>query len=155
MALRAEVATTVEPPALDFYATVPVFEGFDQVMDPELYRPLPDDWVLGLTDVVSSTEAIAAGRYKAVNTAGAAVISAVSNALGHRQFPFVFGGDGASFAVPAADAARAHDAAAATATWTQGDLGLELRAAMIPVATVRAAGWDVRVARFAPSHHVS
>ena len=36
---------------------------------------------------------------QAVNTAGASAISAVANALGHRRFPFVFGGDGASFAV--------------------------------------------------------
>ena len=33
--------------------------------------------------------------------AGAAVIVAVTNALDERDFPFVFGGDGASFAVPA------------------------------------------------------
>ena len=36
------------------------------------------------------------------------MIAAVTNALEHREFPFVFGGDGASFAVPPAylDAAR-------------------------------------------------
>ena len=31
--------------------------------------------------------------------AGASVIAAVTNALEGREFPFVFGGDGASFAV--------------------------------------------------------
>ena len=47
----------------------------------------------------NSTKAIAAQRYKAVNMAGASVIAAVTNALGGREFPFVFGGDGASFAI--------------------------------------------------------
>ena len=87
----------------DFYDRLPVFEGFANIMDPARYRPLPDDWLIGLTDVVNSTQAIAAGRYKSVNTAGAAVISAMGNALPGRKFPFVFGGDGASFAVPACD----------------------------------------------------
>ena len=56
--------------------------------------------MLGLSDIVRSTAAIAAGRYKAVNTAAAAVIAAVANALGDEDFPFVFGGDGASIALP-------------------------------------------------------
>jgi hypothetical protein len=83
----------------DYYARLPIFDGFASIMDPARYQALPDDWVLGLTDVVSSTKAIEEGRYKAVNTAGASVIAAVSNALGGRKFPFVFGGDGASFAL--------------------------------------------------------
>jgi hypothetical protein len=44
--------------------------------------------------------------------AGAAVIAAVANALGNRDFPFVFGGDGASFAVSPADSAAARTALA-------------------------------------------
>jgi hypothetical protein len=139
----------------DFYASVPVFEGFARIMEPGLYRPLPDDWVIGLSDIVQSTEAIRAGRYKTVNTAGAAAIAAVANALGGRDFAYVFGGDGASFAAAAADVPLAREALAATAAWVRDDLGLELRVGLVPVAAVRAAGRDVRVARFAPSPHVS
>ena len=83
-----------------FYAGVTVFRDFTRVLDPALYKPLPDDWVIGVADVVHSTTAIHEHRYKAVNMAGAAVIVAVTNALEGRDFPFVFGGDGASFAVP-------------------------------------------------------
>ena len=139
----------------DFYARLPIFEGFASIMDPALYRALPDDWLIGLTDVVSSTSAIEAGRYKAVNTAGAAVISAMTNALPNRKFPFVFGGDGASFAVPATDAMLARDALAATAAWTRDELGLEMRAALIPVAAVSEQSLSVSVARFAPSENIS
>jgi hypothetical protein len=143
-----------EQPA-DFYGGLPVFAGFAAVMDPALYRPLPDDWVIALTDVVGSTHAIEGGRYKAVNTAGAAAIAAVSNALGGRLFPFVFGGDGASLAVAGGDAEMVRGALAATAAWARDDLELELRAALVPVAAVRADGLDVKVARFAPSPNVS
>ena len=96
-----------------FYGRIPVFRGFDRLMDPVLYTPLPDDWSVGVADIVESTKAIANQRYKAVNMAGAAVIAAVTNALDGREFPFVFGGDGASFAVSPGDLDRAREALAA------------------------------------------
>jgi hypothetical protein len=145
---------TPAPPA-DFYANLPVFRDFTAVMDPGLFRPLPGDWVVGTADVVQSTKAIAENRYKAVNMAGAAVIVAVTNALGEREFPFVFGGDGASFAVPAETADAARKALAETATWVKEDLDLTLRIGMVPIAEIRSHGLDVRVARYAPSENIS
>lgn len=143
-----------DPGSESFYDRIPVFRGFPSVMDETLYRPLPDDWVIGTTDVVGSTRAIRESRYKAVNMAGAAGIAAVVNALG-REFPFVFGGDGASFGVPPSWADRSRDALAATLRWAQDDLSLELRGAMVPVKAIRDHGLDVRVARFAPSEDVT
>src|SRR3569833_2789107 len=98
-----------------FYGRIPVFRGFARLMDPSLYSRLPDDWSIGIADVVESTKAIAQARYKAVNMAGASVIAAVTNALEGREFPFVFGGDGASFAVAPQDLERAREARAASA----------------------------------------
>ena len=139
----------------DFYARLPVFADFAGVMDPERYRSLPDDWLIGLTDVAHSTRAIEDGRYKAVNTAGASAIAAVTNALSRRAFPFVFGGDGASLAIAAGDEDAVRAALAATAAWSRDELDLTLRAALVPVSIVRAQGLDVGVARFAPSPNVS
>src|ERR1700704_2706628 len=138
-----------------FYGSIPVFRGFDRLMDPSLYSALPDDWSVGVADIVESTRAIAQARYKAVNMAGAAVIAAVTNALEGREFPFVFGGDGASFAVSPNDLALAREALAGTATWVGEDLNLAMRVAVVPVASVRAQGLDVRVARFGPSPNLS
>src|SRR5438132_7122842 len=148
-------AMTTPEAAQGFYASIPVFRGFGSLMDPALYSPLPDDWTVGVADIVESTKAIADKRYKAVNMAGAAVIAAVTNALEGREFPFVFGGDGASFAVAPDDLERARDALAATARWVQDDLNLVMRVALVPVAAVRAQGLDVRVARFGPSPTLS
>jgi hypothetical protein len=145
---------TPDPGSEDFYDRIPVFRGFPSVVDETLYRPLPDDWVIGATDVVGSTRAIKDNRYKAVNMAGVAGIAAVANALGH-EFPFVFGGDGASFAVPPSWAGTSREALAATLRWAQDDLSLELRGAMVPVKDIRDHGLDVRVARFAPSDNVT
>jgi len=134
-----------------FLAALPVFARFDQILDPALYAPVPQDWLVGLADVVGSTQAIAAGQYKTVNMAGAAAIAAVSNALDNAPYPFVFGGDGASFAVPPDLAEAARDALARTAVFVSEIYRLGLRVAMVPVAAIRAAGFDIRVARFAAS----
>src|SRR6266404_9638044 len=138
-----------------FYGAIPVFRGFGSRRDPAMYSPLPDDWTVGVADIVESTKAIAQARYKAVNMAGAAVIAAVTNALEGREFPFVFGGDGASFAVSPDDFERARDALAATAIWVRDDLNLVMRVALLPIAAIRAQGLDVRVARFGPSPNLS
>jgi hypothetical protein len=110
---------------------------------------------VGVADVRSSTRAIKENRYKAVNMAGAAVIASIANTLKGRDFPFVFGGDGASFAVAANDAGPARRALAETATWVKEDLDLDLRIAMVSVANIRAQGRDVRVARYMPSAYIS
>jgi len=138
-----------------FYSTIPVFRGFTRLMDPALYLPLPDDWCIGVADIVESTKAIAQARYKAVNMAGASVIAAVTNALEGREFPFVFGGDGASFAVAPADYELAREALAVTAIWVKEELDLLMRVALVPVSAIRAQGFDVRVARFGPSPNLS
>jgi hypothetical protein len=138
-----------------FYGGIQVFRGFQRLMEPSLYAPLPDDWTVGVADIVESTKAIAAQRYKAVNMAGAAVIAAVTNAVDGREFPFVFGGDGASFAVAPTDLASAREALAATATWVKQDLDLVMRVALVPVSAIRVQGADVRVARFGPSANLS
>jgi hypothetical protein len=138
-----------------FLASVPVLTAFSSIADPTRYVPLPADWVVGLSDVVHSTEAIEAGRYKTVNVAGAAVIAAMGNALRGEAFPFVFGGDGASFAVPPQHRALAEQSLTATAALVRDEFGLELRTALIPVSAIRQAGLDIRLAFFAASPDVT
>jgi DUF3095 family protein len=99
---------------------------------------------------VQSTAALAAGRYKVVNTAAAAVIVAVDNDLVVYDFPFVYGGAGASLTLPSKHADLAQAALASVATWVRDDLELQMRVALIPIEAVRANGFDVRADRFAP-----
>ncbi len=69
-----------------------------------------------------------------------------------RAFPFVFGGDGASFAVgPQHAPAAARGAARRWRPSAHAEFGMDLRVAMIAVADIRAGGRDVRVARFGAS----
>jgi len=139
----------------DFFAAVPLFSDFEGVTDAANYRPLPDGWVLALADIIGSTQAIAGGRYKDVNMAGASVISAVLNSVGKGDYPFVFGGDGALIALPGSLEKAARDALAAVQVWVEEDLNLMLRIAIVPVADIRAQGLDVRVARYSASPYVT
>jgi hypothetical protein len=136
------------------YSDLPRIGDFSAVLTPESFTDLSDDWVLGLSDVVASRDAIAEGRYKAVNMAGAAVISAVMNALEGSDYPFVFGGDGAAVALPGELRETLERALIETACWVRDDLGLGLRVAVVTVAETRAAGRNVQVARFAESDAV-
>lgn len=139
----------------DFFRNLPSFSDFEAVADVRNYHPLPDGWVLVLADIVDSTGAIEAGRYKAVNMAGASVISGVLNATGRHDLPYVFGGDGAMVAVPPSLAEAARRGLSAVQRWSLEELGFQMRGAVVPIATVRAAGQDVLVARYAASDLVS
>lgn len=135
-------------------AGIPVLDHFSQVADPSLYAPLPDDWHIGVADVVNSTGAIEAGRYKSVNLAGAATIGAVANALDGVLPLFAFGGDGARFAVSPRQVPSASDALSRVAMWARRELDLELRVGMTTVSAIRAAGLDARAAFWQSSDHV-
>lgn len=138
-----------------FYDSVPLFAAFEGVADFSRYRPLPEGWALALADIVDSTSSIAGGRYKSVNMAGASVISAILNAVGRRDLPFVFGGDGAVVAVSPDLREVTASVLGAVQVWVAEELGLSMRAALVPLADVRARGLDVCVARFRASDQVS
>ncbi len=137
------------------YAHLDPIERFSDVLDDARYVPVPDSWWIALSDVAMSTAAIEQGRYRAVNLANAAAIAAIRNALPAVEIPFVFGGDGASLLVPPEQRGTVEASLAATVAWARDGLGLTLRAALVPVAAVRAAGHDLRVARYAASADVT
>lgn len=136
-----------------FYTSLPKVRAFARLTAPEAFAPLPPDWLLCCTDIVNSTALVAAGRYKTVNMVGAAVIAAIRNALSGAAFPYVFGGDGAAFAVPPRHRGRAAQVLAGLRSWAEAAYGITLRAAMLPISRIRAEGLDVQIARYAVSEH--
>ncbi len=136
-----------------FYDDLPLFAEFSG-LEREAFTPLPQDWVIGCCDILDSTALIDRGQFKTVNMIGAAVIAALRNALPGRAFPFVFGGDGAGFALSPDCADLAARELARLQAWVTQEFAIHLRATMAPVRDVRAAGKDVRVARFGASRNV-
>ena len=141
----------------DFYAQLPAFSALEGLTDDRHYRDAPADWLIFVTDVRGSTAAVAAGRYKEVNTIGAATIVAAANACVGLEFPFVFGGDGATLLVPPSARQAVGHALRYLAWKSERDFGLALRVGCVPVAEVLARGKGVRVARreLSPGNHIA
>jgi hypothetical protein len=123
-----------------------VVTDFAAALDHASYVAVPGDWFIAVGDIVGSTSAIAAGRYKDVNLAGAATIVGVLNACPGRELPFAFGGDGAIVLVPADLRDRAYAALQGVQQIARNTLALDLRCALVPVTAVRTQGFDVRLA---------
>ena len=131
----------------DFYARLEPFVEFERFADFENYSRCPDDWVVLAGDIEGSTQAIADGRYKAVNMLGAAVITAVLNVCEDVEVPFVFGGDGGAVVVPARLAEAGAAALRRLQAHAESTFDMRLRAAAVPVARIRAEGHDLSVRR--------
>ncbi len=141
----------------DFFKSIPEVTQFIEVVDDRNFFPIPDDWIIVVADICSSTEAVAAGRYKDVNMIGGAVICAVQNATDTRDWPFVFGGDGATLLVAPDVLSDVEAALVRTRSLARDDFNLDLRIGFVPVSVVRAAGTDVLVARYevAPGNNIA
>ena len=136
-----------------FYATLPVITDFEAITRAESYVALPDDWHVALCDVRNSTAAVADGKYRNVNSIGAAAITAIINAAGDTEVPFSFEGDGSLVCVPQRLLEVTRAALAKTQEVARDAFGLDLRIATVPVTVIRAAGFSVQVARYRVSEN--
>ena len=55
-----------------FYNGLAPFYDFTEFVEIDAYEPVPDDWIVMISDVRGSTRAIEEGHYKDVNMVGAA-----------------------------------------------------------------------------------
>ncbi len=131
-----------------FYSGLKILTDFADVGSLENYAALPDDWHVAMCDVRNSTAAVEAGRYKNVNTVGAAAITAVLNAAGDIDIPFIFEGDGAMLCLPPELLDAARGALLQTRRVAKNSFGLDLRVATLPMAQIRGAGNTILVTRY-------
>ena len=131
-----------------FYANLPICNSFLNLTDADNFVPAPSDWYVVVTDVVDSTTAIEAGRYREVNMVGAMAIIAVLNATQHPDLPFVFGGDGASLLIPPSMWQAAQQALVSSRRLAHEAFGLTLRVGMVPISDVLKHGYCLKVAKY-------
>lgn len=136
------------PPASssDFYGALPSFADFRDFTNDNHFTRAPDDWFVVITDVKGSVKAIEAGRYKDVNTIGAASIAVVSNLL-KEDFPYVFGGDGATLLVPPHAIDLVLGGLKRLQRLSQEQFQIHLRVGSIAVEEIHQAGFVIEVAR--------
>lgn len=130
-----------------FFSSLPPMTRFIDVTDPALYRELPPDWHLVVTDVRGSTRAIEEGHYKDVNMLGAASVAAAVNAS-QVELPYVFGGDGVTLLVPPEERPKVAGALRGLADLAQPLFGLSLRVGTVPVGELLEKGRTLRLGRY-------
>jgi len=136
-----------------FYAELPTLKRFWDIVNPDNFIPVPEDWYILITDITNSTPAIAQGKYKIVTFLGASSIAVVLNVAKGIEIPFVFGGDGMTLLVPPSLLAPARDALLSLRQMARSRFDLDLRVGVVPVSVVTAQNYDVKVAKVAVSQH--
>lgn len=138
-----------------FYRDLPALEKFLEAVEIRRHTPVPEDWWIVITDVVGSTGAIEAGDYKKVNTVGVACIAALVNVDRSIDIPFVFGGDGATFAVPEVLLEPVISALRGSQRLSRLSFGLDLRVGMVRVGDLTVRDFWVDVAKVRLSPHMT
>lgn len=116
-----------------FYQNLKAIKNFQDISKNEVFTKIPDDWIILLTDVKNSTQAINDGKYKEVNMLGALSIISILNIDKKLDIPFVFGGDGAFLLIPPTLQNTAKQALLAVQKMAKDAYDLELRIATITV----------------------
>ena len=135
-------------PNENFYQNIVPFSDFSQVLDDSFYVDAPEDWIILLTDVKGSTQAIQEGRYQQVNMIGAASITCVLNALGSYSIPFVFGGDGATLLIPPQAQSTICNQLKGLQLVAQDHFGINLRVGLVSLRTLREKNLSLKVAKY-------
>ncbi|MCP9751103.1 DUF3095 family protein [Ferruginibacter sp. HRS2-29] len=123
----------------------------------ELFAEVPADWHVIITDIVNSTGAVAGGRHQDVNLIATGSIVAVLNiafAMGI-TIPFFFGGDGATFIIPEVMVPKAMLALNRYRENTFANFTLELRAGIVSVKDIYAAGHHLHISKYCRSENFS
>ncbi len=116
-----------------FYKDLPYLENILESTDLSLYKDVPIDWHVVVTDIKGSTVAIEEGRFKEVNFVSAATITAVLNIDKYTDLPFTFGGDGGTILIPPEFVNKVKSVLADTQRFCRREFGFHLRTAIIPV----------------------
>jgi hypothetical protein len=141
----------------NFYQSIPSFSDFRKISQSEVYHPVPEDWSVIITDIKGSTQAISAGKYKDVNTIGAASIVVARKAMEKIDFPFVFGGDGATLLIPSSKVTSVCNELSALKRLAKSNFELDLRVGIVRIRELYDLGEAIEIAKYelAPSRFVA
>lgn len=148
----------IEPTLIDsryFYRELQALDNFTDAMQTRLHSAIPENWWIAIADVVGSTKAIEAGNYKKVNTVGVACIAAVVNVDRSIEIPFVFGGDGATFAIPNCIVEEVKASLRGAQKLARESFDLELRVGLVNVGELLAQDFWVNVGKVRGSPHLT
>lgn len=140
------------PTTENFFENLSPTDPVSALKNQDLSVAAPKDWFLFITDIKGSTDAIQAGKYRDVNLAGALCIMAIINSMYYRKIPFIFGGDGVMFLVPAKALRLFSDLMQGVRQFTHTVLSLDLRIGIVPMTALYEANKPLRVGKLSFGH---
>ncbi|MNK50526.1 hypothetical protein D3C87_694040 [compost metagenome] len=142
-----------------FYANLPVNKmALAQLLvHNNLFKPVPADWQVIITDIKNSTAAVKAGQHENVNLIATGSIVAVLNIAfkANILIPFFFGGDGATFIVPPDMVSEVMKSLLKYRENTLKGFDLDLRAGIMAVDEIYEAGHHLQISRYSSSETFS
>jgi hypothetical protein len=113
------------------------------------FHLLPSDWQVVVADIKNSTAAFRQGKYREINLLAASCVITALNLARAKDLdvPFIYGGDGATLAVPPGLAPSIIQNLAALSRLAQKYFKLELRVGSLTVSELETTGHLVKVAK--------
>ncbi len=116
---------------------------------PDLFKRIPDDWHIVVTDIQGSSESVEDGLSEIVNlTATGSIIAALNIAAKHViDIPFFFGGDGATLLIPSVLLPEIMKALLLHKQNIQKEFDINLRVGSVSVSDVYQNNQDLKIAK--------
>jgi hypothetical protein len=131
----------------DFYKNLKQVNDFSKIMQDSNYCLIPNDWYVIVSDIKDSTKAIEKGMYKQVNFVAALTIIGILNIDKEEDFPYVFGGDGASLLIPPSLLEKSKKVLIEASKKAKEAFDLELRIGIINIKEIEKRGSFIEIAK--------
>lgn len=117
----------------EFFEQVSPLTDFNEIVRQDSFQEIPDSSIVIIADIQGSTQAISEGRYKDVNTLGAACIAAAKYVAGETSISYIFGGDGATIIIPPSLEDSMRKTLSEIILMAEEDFNITLRVGLVPV----------------------
>ena len=131
----------------NFYKNLKQIDDFSKIMQDSNYSLIPNDWYVIVSDIKNSTKAIENGMYKQVNFVAALTIIGILNIDRNEDFPYVFGGDGASLLIPPSLVEKSKKVLIEASKKAKEAFDLELRIGVISIKEIEKRGCFIEITK--------
>lgn len=132
----------------NFYKDLKHIDDFSKIMENSNYSKIPKEWFILVTDIKNSTKAIEDGKYKEVNFIAALTIIGILNIDRELDFPYIFGGDGASLIIPPILLEASKKVLLEASKKAKESFNLELRVGVISLREIEKRGSFIEITKF-------
>lgn len=121
----------------------------DALLDEKLFKSIPNDWSVIITDVENSTGEFAKGKYREMNIISASSVILALNVADKYgiDIPFIYGGDGASMVAPKKLIPEILESLGTLRNNAKYNFGLNLRVGSISIEDLKHYGHRIKVAK--------